>query len=59
MLHIVTTFTMYTANTLIHAPQCDNAPESRVGLCTWVQPPVTFPIDDHVNVLHDYKKMGP
>ena len=25
----------------------------------WVQPPVTFPIDDHVNVLHDYKKMGP
>ena len=24
-----------------------------------VQPPVTFPIDDHVNVLHDYKKMGP
>ena len=24
-----------------------------------VQPPVTFPIDDHVNVLHDYKKTGP
>ena len=25
----------------------------------WVQPPVTFPIGDHVNVLHDYKKTGP
>ena len=24
-----------------------------------VQPTVTFPIDDHVNVLHDYKKTGP
>ena len=24
-----------------------------------VQPTVTFPIGDHVNVLHDYKKMGP
>ena len=24
-----------------------------------VQPPVTFPIGDHVNVLHDYKKTGP
>ena len=26
---------------------------------SWVQPPVTFPIGDHVNVLHDYKKTGP
>ena len=25
----------------------------------FVQPTVTFPIGDHVNVLHDYKKMGP
>ena len=24
-----------------------------------VQPTVTFPIGDHVNVLHDYKKTGP
>ena len=24
-----------------------------------VQPPVTFPIGDHVNILHDYKKTGP
>ena len=24
-----------------------------------VQPPVTFPIGDHVTVLHDYKKTGP
>ena len=24
-----------------------------------VQPPVTFLIGDHVNVLHDYKKTGP
>ena len=24
-----------------------------------VQPPVTFPIGDNVNVLHDYKKTGP
>ena len=23
------------------------------------QPTVTFPIGDHVNVLHDYKKTGP
>ena len=23
---------------------------------SWVQPTVTFPIGDHVNVLHDYKK---
>ena len=28
------------------------------GTC-WVQPTVTFPIGDHVNVLHDYKKTGP
>ena len=27
---------------------------------TWkVQPTVTFPIGDHVNVWHDYKKTGP
>ena len=26
---------------------------------TRVQPTVTFPIGDHVNVLHDYKKTGP
>ena len=26
---------------------------------TRVQPPVRFPIGDHVNVLHDYKKRGP
>ena len=26
---------------------------------SWVQPTVTFPIGDHVNVLHDYKKTGP
>ena len=25
----------------------------------WVQPTFTFPIGDHVNVLHDYKKTGP
>ena len=25
----------------------------------WVQPTVTFPIGDHVNVLHDYKKTRP
>ena len=25
----------------------------------WVQPTVTIPIGDHVNVLHDYKKTGP
>ena len=24
-----------------------------------VQPTVTFPIGNHVNVLHDYKKTGP
>ena len=38
-----------------------------VSNCDWVadqvkhrvQPPVTFPIGDHVNVLHDYKKTGP
>ena len=24
-----------------------------------VQPTVTFPIGDHVNVFHDYKKTGP
>ena len=24
-----------------------------------VQPTVTFPIGDHVDVLHDYKKTGP
>ena len=29
--------------------------ESRIR----VQPSVTFPIGDHVNVLHDYKKMRP
>ena len=27
--------------------------------CRRVQSPVTFPIGDHVNVLHDYKKTGP
>ena len=27
--------------------------------CIWVQPTVTFPFGDHVNVLHDYKKTGP
>ena len=26
---------------------------------TWDQLTVTFPIGDHVNVLHDYKKTGP
>ena len=26
---------------------------------TWVQPSVTFPIGDHFNILHDYKKTGP
>ena len=25
----------------------------------WVQPTVTFPTGDHVNVLHDYRKTGP
>ena len=25
----------------------------------WVQPTVTFPIGDHVNVFYDYKKTGP
>ena len=29
------------------------------GQCFMVQPTVTFPIGDHVNVLHDYKKTGP
>ena len=29
------------------------------GEAVGVQPPVTFPIGDHVNVLHDYKKTGP
>ena len=36
--------------------------EHCVELCSIqirVQPPVTFPIGDHVNVLHDYKKTGP
>ena len=27
--------------------------------CSRVQPTVTSPIGDHVNVLHDYKKTGP
>ena len=26
---------------------------------TWIQPPVTFPIGDHIYVLHDYKKTEP
>ena len=44
---------------------CQQTDESKWRLgrsgcrCIWVQPPVTFPIGDHVNVLHDYKKTGP
>ena len=47
---------------------CDkNTPPSRLDgyrnsvarVPIWVQTPVTFPIGDHVNVLHDDKKTGP
>ena len=34
-------------------------PLSVARVPTWVQPTVTFPISDHVNVLRDYKKKGP
>ena len=40
-------------------PQSTAPSQSPPFSATWVQPPVTFPIDDYVNVLHDYKKMGP
>ena len=29
------------------------------SLCQWDQPTVTFPIGDHINILHDYKITGP
>ena len=43
--------------------QCNLIPQTHclhaVAPRYWVQPTVTFPIGDHVNVCHEYKKTGP
>ena len=41
------------------APYATKRSGESTARCSMVQPTITFPIGDHVNVLHDYKKMGP
>ena len=48
------------ADSSLHAGYvCESEPESDSISKSRVQPTVTFPIGDHVNVLYDYKKTGP
>ena len=50
----------YMPGVVIAPLACDDAVSPQIHddrLSSRVQPTVTFPIGDHVNVLHDYKKM--